>query len=422
MVKESKSHVNTLQAELKTLTDRIVTLEHHNLSERIEKLQAAYSDLEKSHNRLQGVSTVIGLLFAVMGSLGGYSAFQYWKINEVGKDSYELFVDHFQDKLSDTIDRVRLVQKPGESDPDLSDLVQMRDRMKKLDIKSRRFDARADLTESLRLFVNNDYEGAKREAEKLTGHENQDNYVIIRSLTLQALADIKLNDRYCTKYAYERLDRAIKINKGVPAAAFNAMALCYTDQVRNLSKMPIDDCESSAASIKAVTEAFKMALSYYRLAYDLKPTVHNYYRYLNNKVWLSLVLYNATRKGCYPEKDFLILVESDSIASFFSYAQQQIDAGKSLEQNKELITETEAEMLCLKTKLARQSNSNQVNELHDKAKKTYQTAIVGGLFSDKKDAEEAWKSFLNDELLEELRDNDKSKEEIKRQIKSLYNH
>lgn len=404
----SQKNIDLIQEELKKNSDRLAKIENQNLSDRFDKLQDNHTELDKKHAELKGYFAGILLFFTAVTFVAGYNIVQYQKFEVIRDKAHSMFVSYFEDKLADTIDGVRLVQKPGDFQRPLSELGKIKTQLKELQLSDSRFESRAKLAEGLILLVDNKNEEVISEMKQLESHE--DGFVVARALTLRAIATIRLNDRNCDPQIRKLLEGAIQRDENV-AAARNSMGLCHTDEnkpavLANISGTPNERCEQIFSSTQK-------ALDNYKLAYDLKPTNYNLYRFQNNKVWASLISLNAVLLYNCSEAKFNEIVGSSDTLAFFRDSHKQVDTSKSMEPKSSLIMETEAELYCLETKYARLKKHDSMPNLYKEATKAYFMAVDHGLFEGKS-AKEAEDSLNRNDLLQEFKDDKVFMEKLKK--------
>jgi hypothetical protein len=420
----TRKNLDVLKDDVQALGDRLGTLERQETVGQIKQLQDAQRDLTLKVSELTGATrvinlafTVMAIVFAVLGALSGYSFLQYRQFEAVREGADDILVSSFEHKLADTIDRVSFIDPSDEQEYKLLELTGMQEQLRKADISSPRFQSRSDLTDAVRLII--DYK--KDEAMAKLGDiksrtTNVDPFVEARVLTLEAMVLVR-PERSCQNPDVEtKVGKALDKDSGV-GAAYNILGICLTEKANQIIRAkPGPDRAEAAKTLRDGLNVLRDGLSYYELAYALKPTNLNKARLLNNKVSAYLTFLEAgLKRGVFEE--ILPATEYRDFPTFVNDSLRDVALSQRLMPKQAAYWETEAELYGLVNVYHESKNdSGAAGDALAKAKQTFKEALDRGLLRKMANFDEAMNYLRADTLLEKVWSDRDIQESIKKAV------
>ena len=405
----TRNKLEAVQAEVKTLGDKLDAFEREVTDSRVEKLQQAQDALTVKVSELAGgakainlVLSVIAIVFALLSVMSGYNIYQYGQFEAIRGEAYEVLVASFEDKLADTIDRISFIDPTNEQVYKFAELSRMQKHLQRTGVVSARFQARSDLTDAVELLII--YNKPDEALSKLRSIKLQttstDRFVEARVLTLEALILVRPNRKCDNPDAAIQVEDALDKDGGV-GAAYNIKGLCLTDEAQKTARdaKSEDDFKNGAALLQK-------GMSYYDLAYTLKPTDLTMARRLNNKVSAYLFFFNEVFNGKV-KVDVDRVLDDTSYHDFKAFVRESL---RELELSQQLIPEqsayweTEAELHFLEHMYyTSKSQPEEADKALKKEREKFKEAIKKGLYRKMASFDDAINDLKkNDPLLNNL--------------------
>jgi tetratricopeptide (TPR) repeat protein len=381
--------------ELTQIRERLIALEEEGqLQKQIDKLQVSNENITGKLNKLEGITAVIGLVFAVLSGLAGYKIYQY----DLVQTSHEPLIQLFENEIGGTIDRVSFLDPIDKQQTyRIEKLKGMRVQLESLGLKDEKFMFRAGLVDAIAAVIANDTQKANAKLVELAQQSTgKDSFIEARAYTLRAINLIRdTPGRTCANPEVRTLAAdAIKIDSQV-ASAYNILGLCFTnDAISKVeSTLEADLIESGSHMQKAI--------QYYDFSYSLNPTNWGRSKSLNNKVWGSSTFFlNALGNDVLVNR-FLTISNYRNMEEFLAASINQMEFCKELSPNHSAWWETQAEVLGLQyTYLMKIDKKKEAEETAKLEKEQYREAIRKGLFKNVP-LNKAMKGFTSDKLLSE---------------------
>jgi hypothetical protein len=418
-------NAKSLCEEVKSLKGRLEGLELQEHGRKIGELQKASREFERVHRTaagelqqayhklavrlatLQGVAVV---LFAVLSGVAVYYIDRYQteaerkrlaveQHRQTEEGSHEVLIDFFQDKFGDTLDRISLFAPTEEDRTMVTELDELRQKLSRLVGASEKFGALSELTNALKLIVNEGKgEEASAQLDKKALAVSRNRFIASRALLLQAMTLIQAADRVCNdpERIQGLLNGAIQRDSRV-TAAFNLLGVCLAEESRALMSERPDEWQRSGELIQA-------ALRNNELAYQFTPTQWSRARLLNNRVWeKSEFLLAALTQNRLNES--LPWTGNKTMQEFFSQSVSDIEECQMLDPRQASYMETLAELHGLECAFYRSpyhKDDLKAEEAYEKMRQALTGAINKGLLRKMSGPGEAERYFNDDSLLAPL--------------------
>jgi hypothetical protein len=410
---------------VKSLKGKLDGMERQEYGRKIEELQQADRELEKSYReevgelqkanqklavRLGTLQGVAAVLFAVLSGVAVYYIDRHQteverrralveQHKQTVEGSQEFLLDFFQDKVGDTLDRVSLFAPTEEDRTMVTELDGLRQKLSRIVGDSEKFEPLSELTNALKLIVN---EGKGKEAsaqlEKKALAVSNDRFIASRALLLQAMTLIQAADRLCDDPVRikELLNGALERDSRV-AAAFNLLGVCLAEESKASMYERPEQWRRSGELIQA-------ALLNNELAYQLMATRWSRARLLNNRVWekSEFLLAALTRNRL---NESLPWTGHKSMEEFFSQSASDLEECQMLDPRQPSYLETLAELHGLEYayyKSPYRRDDPRAEECRGKMKRALTDAINKGLLMKMGGPGEAERYFSEDGLLAPL--------------------
>jgi len=334
-------------------------------------LEKRIHELEVKVATLQGILSVVSLIFILVSGLGGWKIYKYERFTAVGSEALTVMTNAFADKAGSAINRLTVVEEPDEQKRMINVLVDMQNRLKNAGEKGDHFDRLCSLVESLRLLViDNDSEESYKLLEKLEGEAADDTFVRARALALEGLICISHDRGAPPAEVKATLELAAHLD-GTVALAFNGLGI--------MSALDAQEAIKSDRQSEAMGH-MNLAMFRFKTAADLDPSAIGVYKYLNNLVWGRLLVFRWYLDGKISQIEMLRFVEASDCSSFFSQCQGHIQEYMSLAPDLPVAYETRSQMEAVRSDYClRQGAEGLANALLSNAFKDYKTAVEKNL-------------------------------------------
>ena len=395
--------------------------QYRNADEKSKRPDSQTQEIIIKISRLEGAVSVVAIVFVLVSGLGLWKLYQYQNFVAARDEVYELLVNQLRERTSNAINKLTITGNTQEQKTRINELVGLKRSLVTLRVNTQSFVGTSDLIVGLeRIVPDEKLDDATIVLKSLESRFPRDEYIRSRVLTLLALIEIARHREDFLPEVKKSLLEAIRLDSTV-ALACNAVGIQTTNQAK---------VEINKGKLEEATLLMKEADIYYGMAADLDTSVLGIYRYINNKIWGNLLLFNAYLKRAQPLDnihrrnaldDILNYLKNKNADEFFDDVKDQLETYKILSPGLPVAIETEAQYLCVKAQYSLLYDMKlDPDKLLEQAVDLFLQVIDKGLYLWVRTPDEAIEQFRNNPLHKPIVESEKYRNIIYDRIKNRH--